>query len=304
MPHDAPRLDRYYGRGRESTPPAIIALHRGELRDAESLHTDVAGAARAPRLRATHVVETRRADTSSLRRRSRAEEPGATIVLRQRPGAIAPAPPAPTSASTPPAPVVIISFSALRRDVVPAIAFVASSNAKSFNRSPSSAAWHRGSLRSTERPPAPPCFCSSPLAQVRESRPDLSQLLRPSFRPRQSGKRRGREDPVLLRNPPARLDHHGELEVVLRCFGAVAADVAEIARTAIGSAQPAAAAKSLTLNIDSPSSAVTFADASRIGQVFDNDRKRRQVHAARRQHRRLGALRERRHRRERRRQRL
>jgi len=32
--------------------------------------------------------------------------------LRQRPGAIAPAPPAPTSASTPPAPVVIISFRA------------------------------------------------------------------------------------------------------------------------------------------------------------------------------------------------
>ncbi|MFL5945728.1 MAG: ATP-binding protein [Gaiellaceae bacterium] len=47
-------------------------------------------------------------------------------------------------------------------------------------------------------------------------------------------------------------------------------DVAEIARTAIGSAQPAAAAKSLTLNVDSPSSAVTFADSSRIAQVFDN----------------------------------
>ena len=47
-------------------------------------------------------------------------------------------------------------------------------------------------------------------------------------------------------------------------------DVAEVARSAIGSAQPAAAAKSLTLTIDAPSSAATFADSNRIGQVFDN----------------------------------
>jgi hypothetical protein len=59
--------------------------------------------------------------------------------LRHRPGAIASAPPAPTSASRPPAPVVIISFRAWRRDVVVENAFVASSNLRSFNFPPSPA---------------------------------------------------------------------------------------------------------------------------------------------------------------------
>jgi PAS domain S-box-containing protein len=47
-------------------------------------------------------------------------------------------------------------------------------------------------------------------------------------------------------------------------------DVAELARSAIGSARPAAAAKELTLEFEGPPSAWTFADANRIGQVFDN----------------------------------
>ena len=47
-------------------------------------------------------------------------------------------------------------------------------------------------------------------------------------------------------------------------------DVAEVARSAIGSASPAAAAKELTLELDGPASAQTFADPNRIGQVFDN----------------------------------
>jgi PAS domain S-box-containing protein len=47
-------------------------------------------------------------------------------------------------------------------------------------------------------------------------------------------------------------------------------DVVELARNAIGSARPAAAAKELTLEFDGPDEAQTFADASRIGQVFDN----------------------------------
>jgi len=47
-------------------------------------------------------------------------------------------------------------------------------------------------------------------------------------------------------------------------------DVADVARSAIGSAQPAAAVKSLTLTIDAEDSAITLADSNRIGQVFDN----------------------------------
>jgi PAS domain S-box-containing protein len=47
-------------------------------------------------------------------------------------------------------------------------------------------------------------------------------------------------------------------------------DVAEIARSALGSARPAATAKKLSLEFDGPHSAITLADANRIGQVFDN----------------------------------
>ena len=47
-------------------------------------------------------------------------------------------------------------------------------------------------------------------------------------------------------------------------------DVADLARTAIGSAGPVAAAKDLRLEFDGMDSAATLADASRIGQVFDN----------------------------------
>ena len=47
-------------------------------------------------------------------------------------------------------------------------------------------------------------------------------------------------------------------------------DVAEIARAAVGSAEPVAAAHELALAIDAPESALTFADASRVRQVFDN----------------------------------
>jgi len=47
-------------------------------------------------------------------------------------------------------------------------------------------------------------------------------------------------------------------------------DVAHIARNAIGSADPAAAAKRLSLEFDGPETAVACVDAHRIGQVFDN----------------------------------
>jgi PAS domain S-box-containing protein len=47
-------------------------------------------------------------------------------------------------------------------------------------------------------------------------------------------------------------------------------DVVELARGAIGSARPAADAKDLVLALEGADSAWTFADASRIGQVFDN----------------------------------
>jgi PAS domain S-box-containing protein len=47
-------------------------------------------------------------------------------------------------------------------------------------------------------------------------------------------------------------------------------DVAEIARSAIGSARPAAVAKKLSLEFDGTDSATTLADGNRIGQVFDN----------------------------------
>ena len=47
-------------------------------------------------------------------------------------------------------------------------------------------------------------------------------------------------------------------------------DVAHIARSAIGSADPAAAAKGLSLEFDGPETAVAFVDGHRIAQVFDN----------------------------------
>jgi signal transduction histidine kinase len=47
-------------------------------------------------------------------------------------------------------------------------------------------------------------------------------------------------------------------------------DVAELARTALGSAEPAAAAKRITLEYDGPDALRTRADAHRLGQVFDN----------------------------------
>jgi len=47
-------------------------------------------------------------------------------------------------------------------------------------------------------------------------------------------------------------------------------DVAQIARSAIGSADPAAAAKRLSLEFEGPESAVACVDAHRIAQVFDN----------------------------------
>jgi PAS domain S-box-containing protein len=47
-------------------------------------------------------------------------------------------------------------------------------------------------------------------------------------------------------------------------------DVAQIARSAIGSADPAAAAKALSLEFDGPETAVAFVDGHRIAQVFDN----------------------------------
>jgi PAS domain S-box-containing protein len=47
-------------------------------------------------------------------------------------------------------------------------------------------------------------------------------------------------------------------------------DVVELARTALGSADPAAAAKRITLEYDGPDALRTRADANRLGQVFDN----------------------------------
>jgi PAS domain S-box-containing protein len=47
-------------------------------------------------------------------------------------------------------------------------------------------------------------------------------------------------------------------------------DVVELARSAIGSAAPTAAAKDVTLEFDGAGSATTSADANRLGQVFDN----------------------------------
>jgi PAS domain S-box-containing protein len=47
-------------------------------------------------------------------------------------------------------------------------------------------------------------------------------------------------------------------------------DVAELARTALGSADPAAAAKRITLEYDGPDALYTRADGNRLGQVFDN----------------------------------
>jgi PAS domain S-box-containing protein len=47
-------------------------------------------------------------------------------------------------------------------------------------------------------------------------------------------------------------------------------DVAQVARSAIGSAEPAAAAKELTLEFEGPGSAVAWVDEHRIAQVFDN----------------------------------
>jgi PAS domain S-box-containing protein len=47
-------------------------------------------------------------------------------------------------------------------------------------------------------------------------------------------------------------------------------DVAQVARSAIGSAEPAAATKELTLEFDGPESALACVDAHRVGQVFDN----------------------------------
>ena len=47
-------------------------------------------------------------------------------------------------------------------------------------------------------------------------------------------------------------------------------DVVELARAALGSADPAAAAKRITLELDGPETLRTRADANRVGQVFDN----------------------------------
>jgi PAS domain S-box-containing protein len=47
-------------------------------------------------------------------------------------------------------------------------------------------------------------------------------------------------------------------------------DVVELARAALGSADPAAATKRITLEYDGPHSLRTSADADRLGQVFDN----------------------------------
>jgi PAS domain S-box-containing protein len=47
-------------------------------------------------------------------------------------------------------------------------------------------------------------------------------------------------------------------------------DVAELARAALGSADPAAAAKRIALEYDGPQSLHARADANRLGQVFDN----------------------------------
>jgi signal transduction histidine kinase len=47
-------------------------------------------------------------------------------------------------------------------------------------------------------------------------------------------------------------------------------DVVDLARSALGSATPAADAKDITLKFDGPDSASTSADANRLGQVFDN----------------------------------
>jgi PAS domain S-box-containing protein len=49
-----------------------------------------------------------------------------------------------------------------------------------------------------------------------------------------------------------------------------AVDLVQVARTALGSAEPAAAAKRLTLDLDAPGSVIACADAHRIAQVFDN----------------------------------
>jgi two-component system phosphate regulon sensor histidine kinase PhoR len=47
-------------------------------------------------------------------------------------------------------------------------------------------------------------------------------------------------------------------------------DVVELARTALGSADPAAAAKRIVLELDAPTTLHTRGDAHRLGQVFDN----------------------------------
>ena len=47
-------------------------------------------------------------------------------------------------------------------------------------------------------------------------------------------------------------------------------DVAQIVRSAIGSADPAAAAKGITIGFDGPETAVACVDGHRIAQVFDN----------------------------------
>jgi len=47
-------------------------------------------------------------------------------------------------------------------------------------------------------------------------------------------------------------------------------DVVEVARAALGSADPAAAAKRIALEYDGPDTLRTKADANRLGQVFDN----------------------------------
>jgi PAS domain S-box-containing protein len=47
-------------------------------------------------------------------------------------------------------------------------------------------------------------------------------------------------------------------------------DVVELARTALGSADPAAAAKRITLEYDGPDALYARADGNRLGQVFDN----------------------------------
>ena len=49
-----------------------------------------------------------------------------------------------------------------------------------------------------------------------------------------------------------------------------AVDVVELARTALGSADPAAAAKRITLEYDGPDALHARADGNRLGQVFDN----------------------------------